>query len=92
MFYPDPKTRFNREYAHRFDLKHLLLRSKTDKDLIFDYTVKIANHPDPNNIGGSATCPGEEFKKLEFVTGWIIIYEVKGDTIEFVNFYRKTII
>lgn len=87
MLYPDPKTRFNRKYAPRFNLRHALLRSKNDKDTVFHYTVQIANHPTPNNIGGSVTCPDDKFKKLKFNTGWIILYEVKEKLIEFVDFY-----
>ena len=68
--------------------------SKNDKDTIRHYTIKIANHPDPKNIGGVATCPEDIFKKLEFTDGWIIVYEVVGVSklIEFVNFYRKNIL
>ncbi len=92
MLYPDPKTRFTRKYSARFHAKHNLLKLKNDKDTIFHYTVQIANHPSPNNIGGCATCPDEIFKKLQFVTGWVILYEVKGKLIEYVDFYiPKTI-
>lgn len=92
MLYPDPHTRFKRKYSPRFNFKHLLVQSQNDKNLIFDYTVKIANHPTPHSIGGSATCPDCEFKKLEFCDGWIIIYEVQEQSIEFVNFYRKKVV
>ena len=89
--YPDPKTRWNRKYSLRFDAKHSLLRSKNDRDIIRRYTIQIANHNDPKNIGGVATCPDDIFKKLEFTDGWVIVYEatLESNLVEFVNFYRK---
>ncbi len=91
MLYDDAHTRWNRKYAPRFYTKHAILNSKIDKDTIHYYSIQIANHTDPKNIGGVATCSDEIFKKLEFIDGWIIVYEVNVDTklIEFVNFYRK---
>ena len=89
MAYPDPKTRFNRKYSQLFYGKHVLLKSKTDRDVIRHYTIQIANHQSPNNIGGSVTCLGDRFKKIRFVTDWVILYEVQGNLIEFVTFYRQ---
>ncbi len=89
MSYPDPNTRFIRKYSPRFDVKHGLLKSKTDRDLVYHHTIQIANHPSPNNIGGCATCPDDKFKKLKFTSGWMLIYEVRENIVEFVNFYKE---
>lgn len=89
MVYPDPKTRFNRKYSPLFDARHALLKSKDDRDTIYHYSIQIANHPSPNTIGGSATCPDDKFKKLKFNTGWVILYEVQENLIEFITFYAE---
>lgn len=57
---------------------------------IKDYTVKIANHPNPSNIGGCESCPSNDSKKLAFNTGWVILYQVRGSEIHFLWFYRNS--
>lgn len=89
MSYSDPKTRFTRKYSPLFDAKHLIVKLKEDRDVVRYHTIQIANHPSPNNIGGSATCPNDKFKKLKFKTNWIILYEVRENLIEFITFYHE---
>ncbi len=71
--YKKTQTQWNRKYKPRFYVKHSILRDTKDKYDINNYTIQIANHPTPNNIGGCATCSEGDYKKLEFNTGWIII-------------------
>ena len=82
-------TRWTRRYSLRFHLKHRVLQEKIDKINVREYTIKIANHPDPSNIGGCASCPSGDSKKVEFNTGWVIIYQVKGSEIHFLGFYKR---
>ena len=81
-------TRWTKWYHSRFYFKHKFLQEKIDKINIKEYTIKIANHSDPNNIGGCESCPSGDSNKLKFNTGWIIIYQIKGSEIYFLNFYK----
>ena len=81
-------TRWTRVYEPRFHLKYDILPNQIDKINIKEYTIKIANHPDPNNIGGCVSCPSGKSKKLMFNTGWIIVYEMHEPEIRFLRFYR----
>lgn len=82
------KTRWIRVYRKRFHVKYALLRSSVDKQHIKDCTILIANHPDPQNIGGCEHCPSGDSVKIEFNTGWIIIYQMMGSEIHFLKFYK----
>ncbi len=81
-------TRLTRVYHHRFHRKYEILQEKTDQINVKKYTVMIANHPDPGNIGGCEYCPSGDSYKVEFNTGWAIIYQVTGSEIHFLNFYK----
>ena len=83
------QTKWKRKYRPRFSTKYSILNNERDKYDIKEHTIKIANHSDPNNIGGCATCPGDDFKKLEFRTGWVIFYKFDGTAIHFLTFERK---
>ncbi len=83
----NPNTRWKRSYSDRFSTKYDFITLQLDQRDIYEYTIKIANHPTPLEIGGTATCPEKEFKKIKFTSGWVIIYEFKQEIITFVNFY-----
>ena len=56
----------------------MALQEGSDKKNIKDYTLKMANHPDPSNIGGCESCPSGDSLKIVFNTGWAIVYQVLG--------------
>ena len=72
-----------------FLAKFTVMKNKLEKEIIFLHTIKIANHPDPNSIGGTATCPGGHYQKIQFNTGWVIIYEFNKPKISFIAFYMS---
>ena len=84
----DTDTRWTKVYEYRFHLKYHILQHEIDKIHVKQHTIDIANHPDPNNIGGCVSCPSGDSTKLAFSTGWAIVYEMKGLEIHFLNFYK----
>ena len=81
-------TQWVRVYRPRFYLKYMALQEGSDKKNIKDYTLKMANHPDPSNIGGCESCPSGDSLKIVFNTGWAIVYQVLESEIHFLEFYR----
>ena len=59
-----------------------------DKVNVKKYVTWIANHKDPSNIGGCKSCPSNDSLKLEFGTGWTIVYQVVKYKVCFLGFYR----
>lgn len=81
-------TRWPKQYEKQFYLKYDRLQKKTDKQNIKECTLKITNHPDPSNIGGCESCPSGDSLKLTFSIGWVIVYQVLGSKVHFLEFYR----
>lgn len=77
------------EYDLRFRISYKKLQDMTDRMNIKKYTILIANHKDPGNIGGCESCPSNDSLKLVFNTGWAIVYQILGSTIRFLGFYRE---
>ena len=84
-------TRWTRVYEPRFHFKYSILSNPIDKMNVKEHTIKIANQDDPNNIGGCASCPSGDSKKATFNTGWVIVYQMEGSEIRFLNFYRQLV-
>lgn len=76
-------------YERRFYFKYRLLQNTIDRKNIIKHTIDIANHPDPDNIGECESCDSVESMKVTFNTGGVIIYQVRGSEVCFVDFYRS---
>ena len=80
-----------RAYSPLFRRKYKFLQNSADKRNIREYVTKIANHPEPDNIGGCASCSDGVSTKLKFTTGWVIIYQKRVSEIYFLGFYKEKI-
>ena len=83
------RTKWKRHYEPMFVAKFAVMKNKLEKETILLHTINIANHADPNSIGGTATCPGGHYQKIQFNTGWVIIYEFNRLKISFIAFYMS---
>ena len=80
--------RWTVKYKRRFLFKFRSLRDEVDQRNIQKYSRLIANHSDPKNIGGCVHCSTGDSVKLQFNTGWAIIYQITGSELIFLNFYK----
>ena len=78
-------------YLTQFHYRYDVLQNDADKRDIRNYAIQIANHLDPENIGGCVQCTDGVSTKLAFNTGWVIIYKKKGSEIHFLSFYKEKV-
>ena len=72
-----------------FAAKFTVMKNRLEKETILLHTINIANHPDPNSIGSTATCHGGHYQKIQFNVGQVIIYEFNRPKISFIAFYMS---
>ena len=72
-----------------FVAKFTVMKNKLEKETVLLHTINIANHPDPNSIGSTATCPGGRYRKIQFNAGEVIVYEFNKPKISFIAFYMS---
>ena len=70
-------------------MKFDTMRKRSDKIIIEQRAIDIANQSMPTNIGGTATCPDGHYQKIVFNTGLVILYEFIEPHIVFVAFYYE---
>ena len=89
MNHRNSDTKWFRHYSYRFDLKFDTMRKRSDKIVVEQRTIDIANHPIPDNVGGADTCPEGYHQKIIFNTGLVILYEFIKPHIIFIAFYYR---
>ena len=70
-------------------MKYSVMKNKSDKNVIYQRTIDIANHSMPNSVGGAVTCPDGHSQKIKFNTGLVVLYEFLEPDIRFVAFYYE---